>query len=126
MNSAEIEDLLNMDIKMFELELVELYDPSQDDAITVTAWTGHDLTEKLKHVRKKLEASFETSKDVIKQKVCDDLDFCETVKNDKVNMVMWIVDTGVILGTAGVIPLPPVRATVYAMRLGMFDRLCGC
>lgn len=72
----------------------------------------------------KISKAIKNHEGKIKREICEKHKYCKVIKSDKLKMIKTIIDSGIIIVLG--LPIPAVTLSVYILRLGYFDQLCGC
>jgi hypothetical protein len=118
----EHERLTDLSIAQLERELVEEILTANEPIITGDL--GGDVSKIILKLKEHLHTKINENQEVLRQKVCDEWDYCNRTKDQQNDMIMLLVDSGLILLFELVVPA--VTLAIYLVRLGYFDSLCGC
>jgi hypothetical protein len=96
---------------------------------TKNRWGGERAKRELAVFRAHFAAPLSKQRDAIRSAVCEGLRYCERKRSrefqgDYFNLALMVADA--LLAVSGVMPFPVTAVTVYVVRYGFLDELCGC
>lgn len=130
MNHREIAvSYLESDIETLEDALLDSYSDSTE--ISVQGEAEHEKEYDSRPNRNVLDALLAQAKNIINESpqqfrdiICKKLNYCDNINSDKASISIAIVDTALITKLA--LLFPPLLVSVYIIRKGLLDDLCGC
>lgn len=122
MAEMDVENLFLLPFSDLQRQVVREFD--SDRTSKFTGMSNDDLKKAIVSLRSRIDAVVSQNSKFLREKVCEEYDYCAKRADQRVDLAAMLVDAGIIL-TFGVAVSPSLMA-VYLIRLGVFDQFCDC